>query len=166
MCNTPFRRHKTWVHEGGISTPMIAHWPKGIPARGELRHAPAHIIDLAPTLLELAGGKAPESLDGRPVPPAPGRSLRSLFATDGPSPHESIWWLHEGNRALRSGSWKIVASGKDAPWELYDLSADRSESRDLAQAQPDRVRELEALWKKQTEEIFGLARKDLPEKKP
>jgi arylsulfatase len=165
MCNTPFRRHKTWVHEGGISTPMIAHWPKGIAARGELRHAPAHVIDLVPTILEVAGGKAPEALDGRPVPPAPGRSMRPLFEKDGPSPNESLWWLHEGNRALRSGPWKIVASGKDAPWELYDLSSDRSESRDLAERMPDKVRELEAAWKKQTEASFDLARKDLPGKK-
>jgi arylsulfatase len=163
MCNTPFRRHKTWVHEGGISTPMIAHWPKGIAARGELRHAAAHVVDLVPTLLEVAGGKAPDAIDGHP--PAPGRSIRSLFEKDGPTPHESLWWLHEGNRAFRADAWKIVASGKDAPWELYDLSSDRSESRDLAERLPDKVKELEAAWKKQTEAVFDLARKDLPQKK-
>ena len=77
LCNTPFRRHKTWVHEGGISTPLIVHWPKGIAARGELRHTPGHVIDLVPTILEAAGGKRPAKWDGKPVPPAPGQEPRA-----------------------------------------------------------------------------------------
>jgi arylsulfatase len=145
VANTPLRRHKTWVHEGGISTPLIVHWPKGIAAKGELRHAPGHVIDLVPTVLELAGGKPqPES------PAAPGVSLVPLFKPDGTVKRDFIWWQHEGNRALRIGNWKIVAAGKDAPWELYDLSADRSEEKNLAKAHPDRVRDMAALWEKQT----------------
>src|SRR5437899_11250801 len=81
--NTPFRRHKTWVHEGGICTPLIAHWPKGIAARGELRHNPGHLIDLAPTILELAGSKRFETWEGKPVPSPPGKSLVPAFAKDG-----------------------------------------------------------------------------------
>jgi arylsulfatase len=166
MCNTPFRRHKTWVHEGGIATPLIVHWPRGIAAWGELRHTPGHIIDLVPTVLEAAGGNRPEAWAGRPVPPAPGKSLAPLFAKDGTVGHDSLWWLHEGNRALRVGNWKIVAAGKDSPWELYDLSSDRSETDDLAKAQPERVRELAAVWRKQFEEYGALAAKDLaPESK-
>ena len=162
LCNTPFRRHKTWVHEGGISTPLIVHWPRGIAARGELRHTPGHVIDLVPTVLEVAGGKRLETWAGQPVPPAPGKSLVPLFARDGTVTHDSLWWLHEGNRALRVGKWKIVAAGKDSPWELYDLSSDRSETRNLAADRPDKVRELAAIWTRQFEDYAALAAKDAP----
>ena len=160
--NTPFRRHKTWVHEGGISTPLIVQWPKGIAARGELRHNPAHLIDLVPTILDLAGGKPFENVDGKPVPPAPGKSLVPVFAKDGTVTHDCLWWMHEANRALRVGDWKIVAAGKDASWELYDLATDRAESKNLAEQQSERVKEMAALWTRRTEEFHALAVKDLP----
>jgi arylsulfatase len=160
LANTPFRRHKTWVHEGGIATPLIVHWPKGIAARGELRHTPGHLIDLVPTILEAVGGKRLEKWEGQPVPPAPGKSLVPLFAKDGTVARDSLWWLHEGNRALRVGDWKIVAAGKDSPWELYDLKDDRSESRNLAADRPEKVRELAAVWQKQLEGHTALAGKD------
>ncbi len=160
--NTPFRRHKTWVHEGGIATPFIVQWPKGIAARGELRHNPAHLIDIVPTILEAAGGKPFETWDGKPVPPAPGRSLVPAFAKDNAVTHDCLWWLHERNRALRVGDWKIVAAGTDSPWELYDLRTDRAESKNLAAAQPERVKEMAALWNKRLEEYRELAAKDLP----
>ena len=160
--NTPFRRHKTWVHEGGISTSFIVQWPKGIAARGELRHNPAHLIDLVPTILEIAGGKPFDTLDGKPVPPAPGKSLVPAFAKDGAVTHEYLWWMHEKNRALRMGDWKIVAAGADSPWELYDLRTDRAESNNLATKQPERVKEMAAVWEKHTEEFRALAMKDLP----
>jgi arylsulfatase A-like enzyme len=162
MCNAPFRRHKTWVHEGGISTPLIVHWPAGITVKGELRHAPGHVVDLVPTILEVAGGKRPEMVDGKPVPPAPGKSLVPVLAKDVPLPRDSIWWLHEGNRALRVGDWKIVAAGKDSPWELYDLSSDRSETKNLAADKPEKVRELTAIWTKQSEDYSAQALKDAP----
>jgi len=162
LCNTPFRRHKTWVHEGGIATPLIVQWPKGIAARGELRHTPGHLIDFVPTILEVAGGKRPEQWDGKPVPTPPGKSLVPVFAKDGTVTHDSLWWLHEGNRALRVGDWKIVAAGKDSPWELYDLAADRSETKNLAAEKPEKVRELAAMWTKQWDEYAALAAKDAP----
>jgi arylsulfatase len=162
LANTPFRRHKTWVHEGGISTPLIVRWPKGIAARGELRHAPGHLIDFVPTILEVAGGKPPEAWNGKPVPPRPGKSLVPVFAKDGTVTHDSLWWLHEGNRALRVGDWKIVAAGKDSPWELYDLHADRSETHDLAKEKPEKVRELAAIWTRQSDEYAALATRDAP----
>jgi arylsulfatase A-like enzyme len=161
-CNTPFRRHKTWVHEGGISTPLIVHWPKGIAARGELRHATGHVVDFVPTILDVAGSKPPAKWAGKDVPPAPGRSLVPIFAKDGSLARESIWWLHEGNRALRAGDWKIVAAGKGAPWELYDLKSDRSETKNLATDKPEKVRELAATWTKQFEDYSALALKDAP----
>ncbi|HUY91711.1 MAG TPA: sulfatase-like hydrolase/transferase [Pirellulales bacterium] len=162
VSNTPFRRHKTWVHEGGISTPLVVHWPKGIAARGELRRNPGHVIDLVPTILDLAGGQRVETWEGKPVPPPPGKSLTAVLAKDGTVSRECIWWQHEGNRAIRAGAWKLVAAGKDAPWELYDLSTDRAESKNLAKERPDKARELEQLWTARYEEFRDLALRDAP----
>jgi arylsulfatase len=157
--NTPLRRHKTWVHEGGISTPLIVHWPAGIAARGELRRAAGHVIDLVPTIVDLAGGTRFETWNGQPVPTPPGRSLVPLFARDGSVAHKYLWWQHEGNRAVRIGDWKLVAAGTDAPWELYDLGTDRGESRNLASARPEKARELEMVWRERLEEFRALALK-------
>ncbi|MEO6245812.1 MAG: arylsulfatase [Opitutaceae bacterium] len=159
--NTPFRRHKTWVHEGGISTPLIAHWPAGIAARGELRHTPTHLVDVVPTLLEISGTKIPAAIKGFAVPPPPGRSLVPAFAKDVTVPHAALWWQHEDNRAIRVGDWKLVALAA-GDWELYDLATDRGESKNLAASRPDKVRELEALWKKQDDENRRLAMTDVP----
>jgi arylsulfatase A-like enzyme len=152
--NTPFRRHKTWVHEGGIATPLIAHWPAGISARGELRRTPAHVIDLVPTALELAGLTSPNQ------PPRPGKSLLPAFAADATLKRDSLWWLHEGNRAIRIGDWKLVAV-RDGPWELYDLASDRAEQRNLAGQRPDKVAELSTAWKRQTDQFTEQARATL-----
>lgn len=156
LCNTPFRRHKTWVHEGGICTPCVVSWPKGITAKGELRHTPGHVIDFVPTVLELSGAKA----DKKDAPPMPGKSLVPLFAKDGTVTHDTIWWQHEGNRALRVGDWKIVAAGKTAEWELYDLKADRTEGKNLAKEKPEKVKELAERWQKLTDDIAATAKKD------
>ena len=158
--NTPLRLHKSWVHEGGISTPLIVHWPAGIAARGEWRHDPGHLVDLAPTLLELAGGQWPDKLDGFVVPPRPGRSLVPAFAKDGTVTHDYLWWSHIGNRALRAGDWKLVAKGAEGPWELYDLRTDRSESSDLAAKHPEKVQELAKLWEHSQAEFGKLAMSD------
>ena len=166
LANTPFRRHKTWVHEGGISTPFIAHWPNGIQGHGELRSAPCHVIDLVPTLLETAGIDRPIGWWRMPVPPLPGKSFTPLLAQDVPLERESLWWQHEGNRALRSGQWKIVAAGAEAPWELYDLSSDRSEAQNLASAQPEKVRALAAEWNRQTQKYYTDALSGLPDAYP
>ena len=156
--NTPFRLHKTWVHEGGIATPLIVHWPEGIGARNELRSTVGHVIDIAPTMLELAGVETTD-IGG---PPMAGRSLVPVFEQDGEPRHEALWFYHQGNRALRMGDWKIlhtvrtrddgwnsVAEAEDArpgQWALYDLSVDRAEQHDLAQERPDKVRELASKW--------------------
>jgi len=159
-CNTPFRRHKTWVHEGGISSPLIVHWPAGIRARNQLRRTPAHVIDIAPTILEIAGIEKPAQWNGEPIPPAPGQSLLPAFEHDRVIARESLWWLHEGNRAVRVGDWKLVASKGD-PWELYDLAADRAEQHNLAPQMPDKVQDLERVWQRQTDSFTELARKTL-----
>jgi len=161
-CNTPHRRHKTWVHEGGISTPLIAHWPKGITASNELRRTPAHVVDIVPTLLELAGITKPKEWEGQPIPAAPGKSLVPAFAKDEVIPRESLWWLHEGNRAVRVGDWKLVAAAR-APWELYDLKTDRAESLNLAAQMPEKVKELEMVWQRQADEFAGLVKQTLTE---
>ena len=150
--NTPFRLYKVWTHEGGISTPMIAHWPKGIAARGELRHTPAHLVDLAPTFFELAGVATPESYNGEDRPPLPGHSLVPAFAHDPTIAHDFIFFKHSGNRGLRKGDWKIVSKGPDGAWELYNLAVDRTETRNLAADQPDRVKALAAIWERQDQE--------------
>jgi arylsulfatase len=159
--NTPFRRHKTWVHEGGISTPFIVHWPAGIAARGELRHSPAHFVDIMPTLLALAAAEKPSLVKGFAVPPAPGVSLVPLFAKDGAISRDLLWWEHEGNRAIRVGDWKLVAPARGA-WELYDLAKDRGESNDLAARHPEKVRELDALRTGQQTAFRSLALTDPP----
>ncbi len=158
--NTPFRRHKTWVHEGGISTPLIMHWPKGIAAKNELRHTPGHVIDVVPTVLELAGIPRPREVNGESVPPAPGKSLVPALASDVDIRRDSLWWLHEGNRAVRVNDWKLVAA-KDEPWELYDLNSDRAEQHNLASQMPDKVRELDLVWQRQTDSASELAKKTL-----
>lgn len=155
-CNTPFRRHKTWVHEGGISTPLIVHWPKGITDKNALRHTPAHVIDFVPTALELAGVTKPEQWQGTPIPAAPGKSLVPAMNKDITIERESLWWLHEGNRAVRVGDWKLVSTA-DGPWELYDLSIDRAEQNNLASQMPDRVHQLEKVWQQQTDDFTKLA---------
>jgi arylsulfatase A-like enzyme len=164
--NTPFRRHKTWVHEGGISTPLIFHWPKQLAARGELRHSPGHVIDLVPTILEAVGGKPLEKWEDAEVPPLAGKSLMPAFKADVAIEREYLWWLHEANRAIRVGDYKLVSAGAEGNWELYDLSSDRSESNNLAAKMPEKVRELAALWEAKQAEISQLATRDLPAAKP
>jgi arylsulfatase len=158
--NTPYRRHKTWVHEGGISTPLVVHWPAGITAKNELRTTPAHVIDFVPTVLELAGMKKPTHWEGEPIPEAPGRSLVPAFAKDETIERDSLWWLHEENKAIRVGDWKLVAAKGDA-WALYDLKNDRAEQHDLSAKLPDKAKELAAAWQKQTDDFTALVQKTL-----
>ncbi|WP_419195341.1 arylsulfatase [Novipirellula herctigrandis] len=165
--NTPFRRHKTWVHEGGISTPFIVHWPKGIAARNEFRSTLAHVIDIAPTVLDLAGVER-RNIHG---PPISGKNLKHAFLSDKVALHEELWFYHEGNRALRKGDWKIVHSNAsrefpwaqskaaanetdDVIWSLYNLADDRAEQNDLASAQPERVKAMESRWTKMRDQFL------------
>ena len=146
VSNTPFREYKHWVHEGGISTPLVAHWPKGIAARGELRSQPGHLIDLMATAVDLAGAKYPAELSGEKITAMQGVSLRTAFANQPLPRAEPLFWEHEGNRAARDGQWKLVARGPAGKWELYDMLADRTETRDLAAAEPSKLKELIAKW--------------------
>lgn len=138
VSNTPFREYKHWVHEGGISTPLVAHWPKGISAKGELRAQPGHLIDIAATCVDLGGATYPKG-----APPLEGKSLRAAF--DNKPLDRDLFWEHEGNRAVRAGEWKLVAKHAK-PWELYDIGKDRVEATDLAAKQPEKVKELAAKY--------------------
>ena len=155
VSNTPFRRHKTWTHEGGIATPLLVSWPAGIAARGEIRSTPGHVIDVVPTLLELAGAKPATD-----APPAPGKSLVATFSSDQPDRDDALWWFHDGHKAIQQGHWKAVAPAGE-PWELYDLGSDRAESLDLAIPQSARLKELVTIWDKKLADFTELASADL-----
>jgi arylsulfatase len=143
--NTPFRRYKHFNHEGGIASPFIAHWPAGIAAHGEFRTTPAHLIDIMPTCVELSGAKYPTTFHDQPILPMEGRSLVPLFANK-PIERDALYWEHEGNAAVRVGDMKLVRFGRGGAWELYDMKADRTELHDLAAAQPEKAKELQAKW--------------------
>ncbi len=145
VSDTPFREYKHWVHEGGISTPLIVHWPAGINARNELRAQPGHLIDIMATCLDVAGAPYPAEFAGNKITPLEGKSLRPAFENKAIE-RDAIFWEHEGNRAVRAGKWKLVAKGPAGKWELYDMEADRTETQDMASAQPAKVDELVAKW--------------------
>jgi arylsulfatase len=146
LSNTPFRRFKSFVHEGGIASPMIVHGP-GVKGLGRITREVGHVIDLMPTCLELAGATYPKHFEGEEILPLEGKSLVPLFQGKSRAAHEALFWEHEGNRAARKGNWKLV-SRKDQPWELFDLAADRTETVNQARRRPNLLRELEALYQK------------------
>lgn len=143
--NTPFRLYKHYNHEGGIATPLVAHWPAAIRNRGGFCHEPGHVIDLMPTCVELAGAHYPEKFGEKRILHMEGHSLVPAFHGK-PVPREYLCWEHEGNRAIRVGQWKAVALQPSGRWELYDLDRDRTEMHDLAAAQPSRLRVMVAQW--------------------
>ncbi|MBI1900015.1 MAG: arylsulfatase [Planctomycetia bacterium] len=147
VSNTPFREYKHWVHEGGISTPLVAHWPKGLAPqlRGKLAGDPAHLVDLMATCVDLAGAEYPSQFEGRRILPMEGVSLRPALAGQSLARKQPIFWEHEGNKAIREGNFKLVAKHKGA-WELYDLAADRTEMHNLAAKMPEKVKELSGKW--------------------
>ncbi|NQU55538.1 MAG: arylsulfatase [Bacteroidetes bacterium] len=148
--NTPFRMYKHWVHEGGISTPLIVHWPAGIKAKNEFRGHPGHLIDIMATCIDVAGATYPETFNGNNITPLEGMSLVQAFNNQ-ELPDRPLFWEHEGNKAVRLGKYKLVSRWTKAAeysWELYDLEADRSETNNLVELMPEKVTELEVLWKK------------------
>lgn len=144
LSNTPFRLYKHWIHEGGISTPLIMHWPRGIAERGAIRHTPGYLPDIMATLLDVTGLPYPEQFEGRPVAPLEGHSLKPALQAELPE-RPPMFWEHEGNSAVRIGKWKLVRKHPGA-WELYDMEADRTELNDLAAEQPERVRDMAAQY--------------------
>jgi arylsulfatase len=147
LTTTPFRRFKHFTHEGGISTPLIAHWPQSIPRnrRSTIVHEPGHVIDLMATVVDATGTTYPREHKGQTIQPMEGVSLRPAFAGRPLNRTHPIFWEHEGNRAVRSGRWKLV-SRYPGEWELYDIAADRVERHDMAAQRADVVRALAAEW--------------------
>jgi arylsulfatase len=152
MCNSPLRLYKQYAHEGGSLTPMIAHWPNGIADRGAFRSFPSHLVDLMPTVVELAGAEYPQQVDGKAILPMEGVSLLPAIGGELSRREKPIFWEFSGNHAIREGDWKLVAErGKE--WELYDLSQDRTETEDLASQKPEIVGKLASTydrWAKRT----------------
>jgi arylsulfatase len=146
VSNTPLRYYKHFVHEGGISTPLVVHWPAGISRRGELEAQPGHLVDLMATCADVAGASYPAEYQGHKITPREGKSLRPAFAGKSIDRTAPLFWEHEGNRALREGKWKLVARYPSGNWELYDMEKDRTEMRDLSAMDPQRVRAMAAQW--------------------
>lgn len=132
--DTPFRYFKKYTHEGGISTPLIAHWPTGIARKGEWEHQTGHIIDIMPLFVELSGAHYPRAYRGNLITPMEGVSLLSAFENRDINRGKPLFWEHFGRRAVRDGKWKMVSRGKNNPWELYDMEVDRTELNNLADA--------------------------------
>jgi len=150
LSNTPFRMFKQWVHEGGIASPLIVHWPKGIEEKGTFRKQAGHVIDLMPTCIELADAEYPQEYREHTILPLEGQSLVSSFKN-----HErkerTLYWEHQATRAIKYGKWKLVADKRNIKpyvldWELYDLEKDRSETTDLSHQFPEMVHILDSLW--------------------
>jgi arylsulfatase A-like enzyme len=145
LSNTPFRLFKVSTHEGGIATPLIVHWPARIKARGELRRQLGHIVDVMTTCVAASGAAYPAEAAGETILPPEGRSLLAAFA-DKAIERDAIFCEHEGNRAVLTPKWKLVARGARGAWELYDMEADRTETNDLAAKLPAQVARLADMW--------------------
>ncbi|MBD3676230.1 MAG: arylsulfatase [Planctomycetaceae bacterium] len=156
--NTPFRRHKSWVHEGGISTPLIVHWPEGFAAAGESRQAVGHVIDIVPTVLDVAGIQWSPEWNEATAPPLAGKSLVPSFATDQPIEREFLFFSHDGHHALRQGEWKVVSPDDNSvDWELYNLADDRDESNNLTPLHRERMTTMQLLWNQLNREMRAQA---------
>jgi arylsulfatase len=170
LSNTPMRRYKRENHEGGISAPFVIHWPRHIRRKGELRHQPAHLIDLMPTFVEVAKATYPTHRNGHPIQPMAGRSLTPYFSANKATPR-TLYWEHEGNRAIRDMDWKLVGLGNE-PWELYHITEDRTELNNLAEEHPETFARLKRKWNHWADEVgvltpaeFEQARKDARQRK-
>ena len=143
--NTPFRLYKHWIHEGGISTPLVAYWPAGIKSGQGISHEPGHLIDLMATCVDVAGATYPTEYQEHKITPMEGKSLGPVFEGNGREGHTELYWEHEGNRAVRQDELKLV-SRFPGNWELFDLASDRTEVEDLSARYPEKVQQLTRLY--------------------
>jgi arylsulfatase A-like enzyme len=144
VSNTPFRLYKHWVHEGGISTPLICNWP-GVIKAGTMTSQPGHLIDIMATCVDVAGASYPKTFNGQTITAMEGISLFPVLEGKKRKGHEAIFWEHEGNRAVRSGKWKLVSKHPDT-WELYDMEADRTELHNVAAEHPAQRKKMIAMY--------------------
>lgn len=159
VSNTPFRNYKSWTHEGGIATPMIAYWMRGIKEPGRVIKQPGHLIDLMATSMELAGISEPVIIGDEQPAALPGLSLLPIFNNEFREEHAALYWEHLGTKAIRKGAWKIVMGKKERVWELYNMEADRNERHNVADSYPDIVHEMEKEWTTWAEEV-GVFERD------
>ena len=144
--NTPFRLYKQNQHEGGISSPMIAHWPTGLKTEpGSITNQAGHLIDFMATFIDVAGAKYPNHVGERKIDPLQGKSLIPILAGQQREGHETLYFHFGTDRALRQGPWKLV-SAKLGRWELYNLKDDRNELNDLSSKNRDRVKSMSTTW--------------------
>jgi arylsulfatase len=157
VSNTPFKMYKHWTHEGGIASPLVIYWPKGVKQKGAIRNQDAHLIDIMATCVDIAGISYPKTYNGHDIQPMEGKSLVGAI-NNLPIQRDFIFWEHEGNRAIKAGPWKLVSkteknkvfTEKDQnAWELYNLELDPSETKDLASQYPAKVQDLALLWEKE-----------------
>jgi len=144
LSNSPFQLYKHWIHEGGISTPLIMHWPDGPGERNVVRHTPGYLPDIMATILDVTGTAYPDQWNGQPIAPLEGTSLLPVLNRELAS-RPPMFWEHEGNAAVRIGKWKLVRKYPD-PWELYDMELDRTELNDLSARTPERVQDMVAQY--------------------
>lgn len=144
VSDTPFQKFKMSTHEGGISTPLIVHWPAGLKRQGDFERTPGHVVDLMPTCLDLAAASYPAEKNGKRLKPLAGHSLIPALQ-EKEIERDGIFWEHQGNKAVRVGDWKLVKS-HNKPWQLFDLARDRTELNDVASQHPQRVRDLQDRW--------------------
>ena len=142
LSNTPFKKFKAYMHEGGISTPLIVHWPKGIKDKNQLRKQPAHIMDIMATCIDLTDSEYPKFYRKNKIKPLDGKSLMPILLKD-EKIRDSLFWEHQGNKAVRIGKWKLVSILEKKSWELYDMEKDRTETNDLSIQYPEKVEALE-----------------------
>lgn len=145
--NTPFWLYKHHTSEGGIASPCIISWPAGLPAsqKGKINSTPVHLIDIMPTCLDIANGKYPTVFNDSNITPVEGVSILPVIKGKPIKRNNPIFWEHEGNRAMRSGKWKIV-SNVNEPWQLYDMESDRTELNDLSGRYSEKLKELLAMY--------------------
>ena len=148
--NTPLRKYKQYVHEGGIASPFIVSWPAGISDGGRIVDQQAfHLIDVMPTLCDLGGAAYPKSRHGKPVKPAPGVSMVPYWKGDiAKPPQRTLFWQHLNHAAIRQGDWKLVTldDRDDRAWELYNLAEDRSETHNVIDEHAEVATQLRKKW--------------------
>lgn len=156
--NAPFRYWKKESFEGGNCTPLIVHWPAGLKGKeNTINRGVGHVIDILPTCLELAGAEYPVQVNGLKTSPVEGKSILPLLNNEIETTHDTLFWEHQGGRALRIGDWKISAL-KKGNWELFNLAKDRTETNNMATEMPEKVKEMEVVWKRNYKRIFPGAK--------